>query len=185
MTPKFDASSSHWAPAPGGNLVAAPTGANVFAEDEGLRAQAEQTSVADMMSRGVVCIAADATLDRVTEMLLERDIGSAPVVDAAWRPVGMISKTDLLHALPELLSPPTQNAASPRVRTVGEVSQSVVLSLHEASPISVAAAIMAHEGVHRLPVVNAAGEVVGVVSSLDIVAWVARCTHEGSASDSL
>ncbi|MBW2213707.1 MAG: CBS domain-containing protein, partial [Deltaproteobacteria bacterium] len=33
--------------------------------------------------------------------------------------------------------------------------------------------LMAYEGIHRLPVVDAAGKVVGLLSSLDILHWLA------------
>lgn len=146
---------------------------------EGVDALAERTCVADVMSRGIVCISADAAVDRVTELLLERDIGSTPVVDASWRPVGIISKTDLLAVLSAaaLQTGPKASSFAPP-KTVGDIAQPMVLSLHEAAPICVAGAIMAYEGVHRLPVVNADGQVTGIVSSLDIVRWVARCTND-------
>ena len=36
---------------------------------------------------------------------------------------------------------------------------------------------MAYEGVHRLPVVSDDGRVVGLVSSIDVLAWMGR--HSG------
>lgn len=154
-----------------------------FEQDDGLKILAEGTAVAQVMSHGIVCISADASLDRVTEMLLERDIGSVPVVDAAWRPVGIISKTDLLLFVSLHSKHRAGTSGPPPPQTAGDVAQANVLSLHHAAPVSVAAAIMAYEGVHRLPVVNAAGQVIGVVSSLDIVGWVARCTNDEAVAE--
>jgi CBS domain-containing protein len=151
-----------------------------------LREQAESTTVATLMSRGVVCLTAEAPLAQVAQLLLERDIGSAPVVDAAWRPVGMVSKTDLLRAYAQgarqrAVAQPSDALADAQARmapqTVADMLQPLTLSLHEASPVSVAAALMAYEAVHRLPIVAASGELVGVISTLDIVRWVARCTY--------
>lgn len=148
-------------------------GLQAMQQDSSLRAKAEATAVGAVMAQGVVCVAADASLSHVTELLLDRDIGSAPVVDAAWRPVGMVSKTDLLRAYADTAKRPEGTQ-----QTVSDIIEPLVLSLHEASPISVAAALMAYEGVHRLPIVASSGEVVGVVSTLDIVCWVAQCTHD-------
>ena len=50
----------------------------------------------------------------------------------------------------------------------------VVLSVHESCNIGQAAALMAFEGVHRLPVVGDLGEVVGILSSLDVLRWFGR-----------
>jgi CBS domain-containing protein len=46
-------------------------------------------------------------------------------------------------------------------------------TLNEDQSISKASALMAYEGIHRLPVVDAAGKVVGLLSSLDILHWLA------------
>jgi CBS domain-containing protein len=54
---------------------------------------------------------------------------------------------------------------------------SPALALHEQSNIGQAASLMAFEGVHCLPVVADRGEVVGVVSALDILRWFGR--HSG------
>ena len=37
-----------------------------------------------------------------------------------------------------------------------------------------AAALMAYENIHRVPVVAADGAVIGIVSAMDIVRWVAE-----------
>ncbi len=62
---------------------------------------------------------------------------------------------------------------------------SLVFSLPEHASLAQAAALMALEGVHRIPVVAADGKVVGIVSSLDLMRWMARRggyvlpSHEG------
>ena len=66
---------------------------------EGLRALAEGTAVADVMTKAVVCLAPEATLESVTDLFLRRGISGAPVVDDNWIPTGVITKTDLLRSL--------------------------------------------------------------------------------------
>lgn len=146
------------------------------ARTEHLRERAEVTPVSEVMSRSVVCLAPDARVDSVTEMFLERGISSAPVVDENWHPLGMISKTDLLRKMAD----DQQTSAGPHadgVCRIRDVTTPYILSLHEDASVSVAAAMMAYEGVHRLPIVASTGEVVGVISTLDIVRWLARCTN--------
>ena len=160
-----------------------------------LRARAESTAVSEVMSRSVVCLAPEAQIDAVTEMFLDRGLSSAPVVDEDWLPLGMVSKTDLLRVYAEQSGVgeslreraagsggghDVQAAPSSRV---GDITMPYVLSLHEEAPVSVAAALMAYEGVHRIPIVASSGEVVGVISTLDIVRWVARCTDLEVAAD--
>ena len=143
---------------------------------EHLRERAEVTPVSEVMSRSVVCLAPDARVDSVTEMFLERGISSAPVVDENWHPLGMISKTDLLRKMVEDQQT-SAGAHADGISRIRDVSTPYILSLHEDASVSVAAAMMAYEGVHRLPIVASTGEVVGVVSTLDIVRWLARCTN--------
>lgn len=180
---------------------------------EALRARAEATGVGTIMSRSVVCLSPAAEVHAVTEMFLDRDFSSAPVVDGEWLPLGVVSKTDLLRHFsggvappaslrqvgrlrpPPEASPPPRSPASivaaaalasgvgdasgPGEVQVADIAAPYVLSLHEEAPISVAAALMAYEGVHRLPIVDTGGQVVGVVSTLDIVRWLAESTGAG------
>ena len=144
-----------------------------------LRALAESTQVAEIMSADVVCLPLDAPIEGVIEMFLDKDLSCAPVVDAAWRPLGMVTKTDLLRQFEaahraRLLAaeggPPAPSTS------VGQVTTPYVVSVVQDASLSVAAALMAQEGVHCLPIVAATGEVVGVVSTLDLVRWLARKT---------
>ena len=60
--------------------------------------------------------------------------------------------------------------------TAGEIMTPLAVTVSETATIAEASALMALEGVHRLPVVNNAmsGRVVGVVSALDVLGWLAR-----------
>src|SRR4051812_35091699 len=57
---------------------------------------------------------------------------------------------------------------------VAAASVPVAFSLNESIPISLAAALMASAGVHEVPVLSAAQDAVGVLTSNDILLWVAR-----------
>lgn len=165
-------------PAPAAPTVAAHARSTNRAE--ALRASAESTAISEVMSRNIVCLAPEARVEAVTQMFLERGISSAPIVDANWLPRGIVSKTDLLRTLCNHAEARAEgeslNGGVDGGSTVGEVTMPYVLSLHEEAPVSVAAALMAYEGVHGLPIVASSGEVVGVVSTLDIIKWVARST---------
>ena len=58
-------------------------------------------------------------------------------------------------------------------RTAKDAMSPLVYWLPEDASISQAAALMAYERVHRIPIVNKTGKVVGVVSTLDILGWLA------------
>jgi CBS domain-containing protein len=50
----------------------------------------------------------------------------------------------------------------------------LAFSLDERATIAQAAAMMAIEDLHHVPIVSVEGRLIGVVSSLDIVRWLAR-----------
>jgi CBS domain-containing protein len=122
--------------------------------------------VSAIMTRNIVCVRPDLTLDAVTQLFLESGLKAVPVVDAEGKLIGFVSEADVLlevHA--------SQGAS---VRAVGEVMMPYTLTLPETAQITRAAAMMAFEGQQRLAVVSRAGAVVGVVSASDILYFLAR-----------
>ncbi|MFM2096303.1 MAG: hypothetical protein RIS70_3427, partial [Planctomycetota bacterium] len=53
-----------------------------------------------------------------------------------------------------------------------------VQSIAESAPLSHAAKIMCLQHVHRLPVVDASGKPVGIISSMDLVAALSNAAEE-------
>jgi CBS domain-containing protein len=129
---------------------------------------ADTTSVQAIMTRDVVCVTPSLSLDALTTLLVDRGFGGVPVVDAEGYPVGVVSKTDLVRASREL------EAHDRETSTVGDVMMPIAFTLTEQATVATVAALMTCEGVHRMPVVDDAGHVVGIVSSLDLVRWIAR-----------
>ncbi len=125
------------------------------------RSLADRTPITAVMSRNVVALRADVPLDRARALFLERGIGGAPVVDGEGRPLGVLSKTDLLRGI------------DPRA-TVADAMSRKVLTVPESAPVSETAALLAFEGVHRAPVLSPEGRVVGVVTILDILRWLSQ-----------
>ena len=146
------------------------------------------TPLADIMTKDVLCVRPDVSAELVKELLVQRGIGGVPVVDEQGRPIGVVSRADVLRleedaaeqvtAQPKArddlgLGPGFHVVEPPRV-TAGDIMSPVVLSLHESANIGQAASLMAYEGVHRLPVIADGGEVVGILSSLDVLRWFGR-----------
>jgi CBS-domain-containing membrane protein len=158
-------------------------GAAVICRPEKARPARHRIPVADVMSGDVVCVTREVSIEALAALFLERSISAAPVVDADGRAIGMVSKTDLVrehwergdaHELcaRDEVSDGMHVAAVARA-TVGEIMTPLVFTLREDDPLSRAAAVMAAEDVHHLPIVDLEGHVVGILSSLDFVRWVA------------
>jgi CBS domain-containing protein len=84
---------------------------------------------------------------------------AAPVVDGEGRPVGWVSEAELLRARPGA--------------KVSHAMTRTALAVAEGAPLSRAAALLVAHGVERVPVVSAEGTIVGVLSALDVVGWLA------------
>jgi CBS domain-containing protein len=128
---------------------------------------ADCVAATSIMSTEVVCAREDLELEVLVELMLGRRIGCLPVVDAGGQAIGMVTKQDLL----ELLAARRSDAACPR--TAGEVMMPLAFTLDDHATVAHAAAMMASEGVHHVPIVETTGLVIGVVSSIDVVRWLA------------
>jgi CBS domain-containing protein len=122
---------------------------------------ADRMPISAIMTSDVVCVRSDVAIEDLASLLTERKISGVPVVDAAGEPVGVVSKSDLVRN-------------GHRRGTVADIMTGVTLGLPEWSTIAQAAALMAYEGVHRLPVTGSDGTVVGIVSAMDILRWTAQ-----------
>lgn len=124
--------------------------------------------VSEIMSTRVITFTASTTIEVATQVMLARAISGAPVVDDRGRPIGIVSKTDLLEAWQEHGK---SDDARPHT-VVGDIMVPYLLAAQNNSPIALAAALMAYEGVHRLLVLDERSAMVGIVTSLDILRWL-------------
>lgn len=153
---------------------------------------ASRTRVTSIMTRDVAVVRPDLSLDSLAELLLARDLSRLPVVDDQERPIGMVGKTDLVREQhdrgeteeapgPPLLHgrrgltfiEPGMHVERNDGTTVGDVMSRKVLSLSDSSTIEEAARLMASHHVHGVPVISPEGKLVGFLSSMDILAWLA------------
>ncbi len=140
--------------------------------EPGCAIAANEIPLSAVMRAGVVCVTPDMPASAVLSLMLERGFGGVPVVDAGGHPIGVVSKTDLLreYAADEEA---TKSGDTPPERSVGESMTPLTIALPPSASVAQAAALMASQGLHRLPVVSDDGEVVGIVSPLDILHLVA------------
>lgn len=133
--------------------------------EESIAPDGERTPVVSIMGKRVICVAPETSTTLLRDLLLERGLTGAPVVQTDGTVVGFVSRADLLR-----------NQWPGGAATVGQIMTPLAVTVSETASIAEASALMALEGVHRLPVVNNAmsGKVVGVVSALDVLGWIAR-----------
>jgi CBS domain-containing protein len=154
-----------------------PLGAQPLrAPHEGERAESlergPERPIREIMSTEVVAFTAQTSIQEATRIMLDRQISGAPVVDEARRPIGIVSKTDLLEAWYEHHKSQDDAASS----EVGHIMVPYLLAAQHTAPIALAAALMAYEGVHRLLVLDEQSAMIGIVTSLDILRWLGNCS---------
>jgi CBS domain-containing protein len=113
-----------------------------------------------MSDRGVVTIAPESTLGEAAREMQRRGVGSALVMDAEERFLGIVTERDLLRAV----------AASrhPDQSRVDEWMTADAITITPETTRDEAAAIMQERGFRHLPVVDG-GKVIGVVSIRNLV----------------
>ncbi|HKE19479.1 MAG TPA: CBS domain-containing protein [Kofleriaceae bacterium] len=156
------------------------------------RSLADRTPLWQVMRPCVICVRSDLGIDALMSLLVAFELRAVPVVDDDGRPVGVVSRSDLVehwYRADAAASPapapgggagePTGGSLDglPAAQTVADVMICIPFTLCEDTSLSHAAALMAYEGVQRIPVVSFGGKVVGIVTAMDVVRWLAQ--HDG------
>lgn len=133
----------------------------------------EHTGVSELMTRDVYCVGEEMLAEELAELFATRKVSGAPVVDEDGRLLGVVSRTDLLRAPEDEEHPPVLHPERAGA-TAAELMNPAPLVVREDVSIPYAAAVMAASRVHRVLVVSSEGTVVGILTALDVVRWVAR-----------
>jgi CBS domain-containing protein len=134
----------------------------------------------DIMTRDVVSAGPDMTIRDAMELLSERHISGAPVIDGG-KVVGIFSSSDLLALLADLNdTTPSLTFRRRKSRTtpledvtVDEVMTRKVQSLPPDCSIEEAAQVMMKKQIHRILVMEG-DTVLGIVSTSDVAKAVAE-----------
>jgi CBS domain-containing protein len=128
----------------------------------------EGAPVTQLMSKSLHTITPDTTVTDAAGTLITEGIGSLVVVNDANHPVGLFTNTDLARLV--------SDGRSPAETTVEEYMTDEFFTLNAQNGARDAAAKMIGKNVHHLPVVDDDGAVVGMVSTMDITAYLSYRT---------
>ena len=146
-------------------------------------------TAADLMSQAVVTIPGEMSLQGAARLLTRSHVSGAPVVDDAGRCIGVLSATDFVSWAEKGQEAAKCPSASPgcfhtawQVVDIDDLPNDRVRSYMTTDPVTVAPGtpigILAHmmidAHIHRLIVVDEQDRPIGIVSSTDILAVVAR-----------
>jgi CBS domain-containing protein len=119
----------------------------------------EADTARDLMTSNPVSISEHATVRQAAAVLMDREIGAVPVINDAGRPIGVLSRADIVRRERDASG---QNEAR-------EIMTSTVVSIAPDDFAWQAIAKMAAFKVHRLFVVDESGVLIGVISAFDVV----------------
>lgn len=122
--------------------------------------------VKDSMAREVTTLSPESTAGEALALCRERRIRHLPVLDGE-RLVGIVSDRDLRSATPALGDPARAEALA-EIR-VGDVMATEVVTARPDDPIDDAANTMRERRINCLPVVEGDDELVGIVTSSDVM----------------
>jgi CBS domain-containing protein len=136
--------------------------------------------VRDVMTSPAVTVRPEATLRDVAAVLGEHRISGAPVVSDDGRVLGVVSEEDFLHKEREATDARRRRVEEKkaRARTAGEAMSAPPITTGPNHELSEVASVMLDKHVRRLPVVDADGRLLGIVTRSDLVRAFVRPDEE-------
>jgi CBS domain-containing protein len=144
----------------------------------------------DIMTRNVITVTPDTSLEKLAAILVKNEISGVPVVDDSGKLYGIVTENDLISQNKRLHIPTVVSFLDAAIylesskkfeeqvkrltaTTVQEICNRKVTTISEEVSVVDVATIMAEKKVHLLPVVKA-GKVIGIVGKRDMVKAVAQ-----------
>jgi CBS domain-containing protein len=124
-------------------------------------------NVEEIMTRSPRVCMPKAPLTRAAQMMRDEDVGEIPVVDAERKVLGVITDRDIVLRC-------VAAGDNPQDTLVEACMTAPALTLQEGSSLEDCARLMAAQQVRRIPIVDAAGVICGIVSQADVVGTDAR-----------
>jgi CBS domain-containing protein len=117
----------------------------------------------DVMTADPVCCSPHTTLDQVAQLMAQNNCGEIPIIDAAERPVGVITDRDIVCRV-------VAEGKNPGAYTAESCMTSSVVTVRADASITEVIAIMEDHQIRRVPVVDESGCCTGIISQADIAA---------------
>ena len=125
----------------------------------------------DVMATNVISVVPETPIGDAARRMVEADIGAAVVLDEKGDLCGVITERDLLRCVSDGIDPgtPVDQRMTRHVLTTGPDTE-----------IAEAMALMVDGHFRHLPVVNADGHVIGMVSMRDLMAYTSLRLRHGA-----
>ena len=145
-------------------------------------------SVRDVMTPEVVTVGEQASFKEIAATMAEHRVSALPVLDAEGRVAGIVSEADLLlkEEFPEgpaggrLFQGRRQRMERAKAAgdTAAELMTAPAVTVGPDATVTEAARLLHRHGIKRLPVVDPAGPLLGIVSRADLIKVFLRSDTE-------
>ncbi|UFR06818.1 CBS domain-containing protein [Streptomyces sp. Go40/10] len=142
--------------------------------------------VSDVMTQTVAAVGRRAPFKEIVRLMQDWQVSALPVIEGEGRVVGVVSEADLLPK-EELRDAPDADRLRLRrpvdtvkagALTAGDLMSWPAVTVRAGATLAEAARVMAREGIKRLPVVDDAGLLAGVVSRADLLKVFLRADED-------
>jgi len=143
------------------------------------------TAVMDIMTTRVIWVRKDATFREMAVALREHRISAFPVVDDDGKVIGIVSEADMLNKEALRDEPGVfggilhhRDQAKARGITAADLMTTAVVAARPDDTVEHAARLMYDRKVKRLPVTDAHGRLVGIISRADVLSVFDRTDED-------
>jgi CBS domain-containing protein len=143
------------------------------------------TAIKDVMTTRVVAVKRDTPFKEMAARLSQHRVSAFPVIDDDGKVIGVVSEADMLAKEAVVASTGQLPGKAPHLRhrgdffkaaavTAADLMTSPAVTVSAEEPVTHAAQLMYSRKVKRLPVVDAANHLVGIVSRADVLTVYSR-----------
>ena len=142
----------------------------------------------DIMTKEVISVKPETTIEELARLLMKQQISGAPVVDDKGKIVGIVTENDLISKnsrlhIPTILrlfdayiplgtSKMESDIRKMAASTVEDICAKEIITVDEEASVEYIATIMTEKRIHILPVVRE-GKLVGIIGKKDMIKGIA------------
>jgi CBS domain-containing protein len=127
----------------------------------------------EIMTQPPVCVGAEELLTKAVNLMIDKEVKRLPVVNAAGRLVGMLSRLDVFRTItdasPDWEAIRRQNVIIGNLRFVSDIMRRDIHSVLPDTPVEEVIRIIDTDDIQRVAVVDKAGRYLGLISDRDML----------------
>ena len=145
----------------------------------------------DIMSKRVITVFSDTSVEELAGILTSNNISGAPVVDKEGHVIGIVTEKDIMYKNSEPKLPPVADLLGAHIylggikkyneqlkkilaSNVGELMTKEVVTVNEDTDIREIAELMLTNNINRVPVLDKSNKLRGIIGRTDIVRAISK-----------